>query len=101
MTCPTHALCPECYAGCVDVGMAKPEPVMVVQPIRTQCCQCGVSLDRAMYLIAFRGPRVYAFFDREYPHMDRDGWETYAAGLNRNQVVHTDHPHVGQEMQPS
>ena len=38
----THALCAECYAGAVDVGVATPEPTRLARQLRIEEVCCGL-----------------------------------------------------------
>jgi hypothetical protein len=96
VSCPTHALCEDCYAGMVDVGEARSDPIRVVVDLNGTCCACGATA--TLYLSA--DP---ARFQPHHGHHFRTENQDTAAMVNRRdrQVVQTDQPQVGQDSQPS
>lgn len=118
MSCHEHALCKSDYAGMVDVGEARPDPVVVGLIGIPPCCQCG---EPAEYLLEAATDRFNSRppelavprpdgFDMCHVHHIRTATEIMAAGRNAiaprgrrrsYYVVQTDQPQVGQDSHPS
>jgi hypothetical protein len=101
MTCETHPLCEDDYRAMVDAGEAKPEPVG--DGNGDTCCVCGAPAAHFLRAHVDRFGSLLGGSHRRHDENPRANADHAAMNQDRPraQVVQTDQPQVGQEMQPS